>query len=191
MRREWRCRACPGIIVGHNQRIAWGITNLQFDVQDLYLEQFDERTGRYLYRGQIEQARREREIIGVKGQAIGGGGCLGDAPRPADFEPRQRARGAALDGGRAGHAAIPDSGYRPRRRTGSNSPPRSGAFPGRARISYTPTWTATSAITPRASCPSGTDTRETFRWMARRATSNGTASSRSTSLPAASIRRAA
>jgi penicillin G amidase len=58
----------PGIMVGHNSRIAWGITNLQFDVQDLYIEQLDERTGRYLYRGQMEQARREQEIIRVKGQ---------------------------------------------------------------------------------------------------------------------------
>ena len=58
----------PGIIVGHNQRIAWGITNLHFDVQDLYVEKFDDRTGRYLFRGQIEQARQEREIIRVKGQ---------------------------------------------------------------------------------------------------------------------------
>ena len=58
----------PGIVVGHNQRIAWGVTNLQFDVQDLYLERFDERTGRYLYKGQVEQARAEREIIRVKGQ---------------------------------------------------------------------------------------------------------------------------
>jgi len=59
----------PGIIVGHNQRIAWGITNLQFDVQDLYIEKLDERTGRYLYQGQVEQARPEREIIRVKGQS--------------------------------------------------------------------------------------------------------------------------
>lgn len=58
----------PGIIVGHNRRIAWGITNLQFDVQDLYLEKLDERTGRYLYRGNVEQAKPEREIIRVKGQ---------------------------------------------------------------------------------------------------------------------------
>jgi penicillin amidase len=57
----------PGIIVGHNQRIAWGITNLQFDVQDLYIERLDDRTGRYLFRGQVEQARGEREIIRVKG----------------------------------------------------------------------------------------------------------------------------
>ena len=59
----------PGIIVGHNQRIAWGITNLQFDVQDLYIENLDERTGRYLFRGQVEQARAEREVIRVKGAA--------------------------------------------------------------------------------------------------------------------------
>jgi len=57
----------PSVIVGHNQRIAWGVTNLQFDVQDLYIENFDPRTGRYLYRGQWEQAREEREIIPVKG----------------------------------------------------------------------------------------------------------------------------
>ena len=57
----------PGVIVGHNRRIAWGVTNLHFDVQDLYIENFDERTGRYLYRGQWEQAREEREVIQVKG----------------------------------------------------------------------------------------------------------------------------
>src|SRR5205085_10589746 len=34
----------PGIIVGHNERIAWGITNLHFDVQDLYIERIDDRT---------------------------------------------------------------------------------------------------------------------------------------------------
>jgi penicillin G amidase len=58
----------PGIIVGHNQRIAWGITNLHFDVQDLYIEKMDDRTGRYVYEGRIEQARGEREQIRVKGQ---------------------------------------------------------------------------------------------------------------------------
>jgi penicillin G amidase len=29
----------PGIVIGHNQRIAWGLTNLGADVVDLYLEQ--------------------------------------------------------------------------------------------------------------------------------------------------------
>jgi penicillin amidase len=58
----------PGVIVGHNRRIAWGITNLQFDIQDLYLEKLDQRTGQYVYKGAVEQARPEREIIRIKGQ---------------------------------------------------------------------------------------------------------------------------
>jgi penicillin G amidase len=31
----------PGIVIGHNDRIAWGFTNVGPDVQDLYLEKFD------------------------------------------------------------------------------------------------------------------------------------------------------
>ncbi|MDQ5844889.1 MAG: penicillin acylase family protein [Acidobacteriota bacterium] len=31
----------PGVIIGHNDRIAWGMTNVGADVQDLYLEKFD------------------------------------------------------------------------------------------------------------------------------------------------------
>ncbi len=31
----------PGIVIGHNDRIAWGATNLGPDVQDVYLEKFD------------------------------------------------------------------------------------------------------------------------------------------------------
>ncbi|HUJ49310.1 MAG TPA: penicillin acylase family protein [Bryobacteraceae bacterium] len=58
----------PCVIIGHNQRIAWGVTNLGYDVQDLYIEKIDPRTGRYLFRGQLEQARSEIEWIGVKGQ---------------------------------------------------------------------------------------------------------------------------
>jgi len=45
----------PGIIVGRNQRIAWGLTNTGADVQDLYLEKQDG-----------DFARRE-ELIKVKG----------------------------------------------------------------------------------------------------------------------------
>jgi penicillin amidase len=57
----------PAVIIGHNERIAWGVTNLQFDVQDLYREQIDVQTGRYVYRGQLQQARLERTAIAVKG----------------------------------------------------------------------------------------------------------------------------
>ncbi len=31
----------PGIAIGHNEHIAWGVTSLEADVQDLYAEQFD------------------------------------------------------------------------------------------------------------------------------------------------------
>ena len=58
----------PGVSVGHNERIAWGITNLQFDVQDLYKEKLDPKTGVYLYRDQPQSARMTQEFIVVKGQ---------------------------------------------------------------------------------------------------------------------------
>lgn len=59
--------AIPGVITGHNERIAWGITNLEFDVQDLYAEQIDLNTGRYMYQGQVQRARLERDMIAVRG----------------------------------------------------------------------------------------------------------------------------
>lgn len=59
----------PGVLAGHNDRIAWSITSLPFDVQDLYIEKFDPATGRYLFRGQMEQATPEREVIRIKGAA--------------------------------------------------------------------------------------------------------------------------
>ncbi len=58
----------PGVIIGHNRRIAWGMTNSGFDVQDLYREQIDIKTGRYLFQGAVGQAVPERDVIAVKGQ---------------------------------------------------------------------------------------------------------------------------
>ncbi len=57
----------PAVIIGHNASIAWGITNLGFDVQELYRENLDTQTGRYVFNGHLEQARLEREAIAVKG----------------------------------------------------------------------------------------------------------------------------
>jgi penicillin G amidase len=56
----------PGVIVGHNDRLAWGVTNLHYDVQDLYMEKFDDRTGRFEFRGKVLQAHAEREVIRVR-----------------------------------------------------------------------------------------------------------------------------
>lgn len=57
----------PAVIIGHNERIAWGVTNLHFDVQDLYVDRIDPQTGHYVHGGRIEQARTETELIPVKG----------------------------------------------------------------------------------------------------------------------------
>jgi len=57
----------PCVVIGHNRRLAWGMTSLGFDVQDFYVEKMDFRTGRYAFRNQVEQARLERELIPVKG----------------------------------------------------------------------------------------------------------------------------
>ena len=58
----------PGVILGHNDHIAWGVTNLHFDVMDLYEEKLDARSGRYQFQNKLEQARLEREPILIKGE---------------------------------------------------------------------------------------------------------------------------
>lgn len=58
----------PGIIIGHNARIAWGLTSLEPDVQDLYLEKVDPSdVGRYLYRGEWRRFETRVERIAVRG----------------------------------------------------------------------------------------------------------------------------
>jgi penicillin amidase len=70
----WNVRgfALPGvplIIIGHNERIAWGFTNNGADVQDLYVETFrDETSHEYLRNGRWVAAEVRREVIRVRGQ---------------------------------------------------------------------------------------------------------------------------
>lgn len=60
----------PGIVLGHNEHIAWGVTNLGPDTQDLYLEVPNPANPReFLYDGQWEPAQVIVEEIRVKGQA--------------------------------------------------------------------------------------------------------------------------
>ncbi len=48
----------PGVVIGHNADIAWGLTNLEADVADLFLEKVDGHT--YLYDGRPRSPRRAR-----------------------------------------------------------------------------------------------------------------------------------
>lgn len=57
----------PGVILGHNENIAWGATNLGPDVQDLYLEKFDKENPRkYMTPTGWREAEVRREEIKVR-----------------------------------------------------------------------------------------------------------------------------
>ncbi|MET7971662.1 penicillin acylase family protein [Streptomyces mirabilis] len=55
----------PGVVIGHNQNIAWGMTNSGVDVTDLYLEKI---TGEgYEYEGKVLPFTTRKETIKVAG----------------------------------------------------------------------------------------------------------------------------
>lgn len=57
----------PGVIIGHNEQIAWGLTNAMVDVQDLYLERAHPADPtQFEYNGQWEQAQVIEEVIQVR-----------------------------------------------------------------------------------------------------------------------------
>lgn len=58
----------PGVIAGHNDRIAWGLTNLGFESHDLYFERLDPRTGQYVAGNQLARAREEHDLIRIRGR---------------------------------------------------------------------------------------------------------------------------
>lgn len=59
----------PTVVIGHNRRIAWGVTSLGADVQDLYEERMDLNAGVYQFGAEVRQANRIVESIRVKGEA--------------------------------------------------------------------------------------------------------------------------
>ncbi|MBD0370558.1 MAG: penicillin acylase family protein [Pyrinomonadaceae bacterium] len=50
----------PGVVIGHNERIAWGFTNVGPDVADVYLEKFDPQNPR---RYMTSSGWREAEVL--------------------------------------------------------------------------------------------------------------------------------
>ncbi|MGB7340337.1 MAG: penicillin acylase family protein [Phototrophicaceae bacterium] len=56
--------ASPGIIIGHNERIGWGVTNLGTDVLDLYQMQFNpDNDLQYMWNGEWRDAELREEVI--------------------------------------------------------------------------------------------------------------------------------
>jgi penicillin amidase len=59
----------PGVIVGHNDHIAWGVTNLGPDVQDLFIERINpQNPNQYEYQGEWLDMEVVREEIRVAGE---------------------------------------------------------------------------------------------------------------------------
>ncbi len=56
----------PLVIIGRNTRIAWGVTNLAADVEDLYLVE-ERDAGHYVHQGEIRPYRVRDEVIRVRG----------------------------------------------------------------------------------------------------------------------------
>jgi penicillin G amidase len=58
----------PFVIIGHNNRLAWGLTNTGADVVDFYIEDVDMSTRTYLYRGERLPLGVVSTEIGIRGQ---------------------------------------------------------------------------------------------------------------------------
>jgi len=58
----------PLVLVGHNQRIAWGVTNLGADVEDLFIETFNAQ-GEYQTPEGWKKPEIRHETVHVKGQS--------------------------------------------------------------------------------------------------------------------------
>ncbi len=59
----------PTIIIGHNRRIAWGVTNSMTAQQDLYVEEVNpEKPYQYRYNGRWRNGELIREEIAVRGR---------------------------------------------------------------------------------------------------------------------------
>jgi penicillin amidase len=58
----------PGVVIGHNQNIAWGLTNTGPDVMDLYIEKINpDNPNQYEYNGQWMDMPLRTETIAVGG----------------------------------------------------------------------------------------------------------------------------
>jgi len=62
--------ALPGVAIGHNQHVAWGLTIFPVDQQDLYIEELNPANPlQYKHNGKWESMRTEEAVIAVKGSS--------------------------------------------------------------------------------------------------------------------------
>ncbi len=58
----------PFVVAGHNDRIAWGMTNLMVDNIDLYAEKINpENHSQYYYNGEWKELVKKTEVIKIRG----------------------------------------------------------------------------------------------------------------------------
>ncbi len=81
----------PGVVIGHNQDIAWGMTNLGADVSDLYLEKVGPNNT-YLYDNKEKTFRTRVETI-----KVAGGGSKKITVRSTDNGPLVSDRNAEME----------------------------------------------------------------------------------------------
>jgi penicillin amidase len=114
----------PGVIIGHNDRIAWGFTNLTTDVTDLYLEKVEGDS--YWYDGALVPLQTHTETFKVAGG------------EDVELEVRSTVNGPIVSGLTADFTAIADDPY-----TGTDGTvqPPAGA-PGEGDYAVSLRWTA-------------------------------------------------
>ncbi|WP_426322868.1 penicillin acylase family protein [Microbacterium sp. E-13] len=114
----------PGVIIGHNDRIAWGFTNLTTDVTDLYLEKIEGDS--YWYDGALAPLQTRTETFEVAGG------------EDVQLEVRSTANGPIVSGLTGDFTAIADNPYSG---TGGTVQPVSGA-PASGEYAVSLRWTA-------------------------------------------------
>ncbi len=106
----------PGVIIGHNDRIAWGFTNLTTDVTDLYIEKID--GDEYWRDGVLEPLETRTETFSVAG---------GD---DVELEVRSTVHGPIVSGLTGDFTAIAEDPFTGERGSAAPADEASAAQPG-------------------------------------------------------------
>lgn len=57
----------PGVIIGHNENIAWGVTTTGYDVSDVYVEKLNPKnTNEYMFQGKYLPITEEKTVISYR-----------------------------------------------------------------------------------------------------------------------------